>query len=103
MGLLGYNTSIILDASTGIWGTPTSFADEAEAITSFEESGITVLNTADILAMDCDDGMADNARLPSAMGLALLMMAAAVDHPREFAFPSKSFPYQPAASDLHPF
>jgi len=50
---LGYNASIIMDASAGIWGTPTSYADEAAAIADFQSQGITVLNTADVLAMAC--------------------------------------------------
>eukprot|EP00929_Paragymnodinium_shiwhaense_P064797 TRINITY_DN32507_c0_g1_i1.p1 TRINITY_DN32507_c0_g1~~TRINITY_DN32507_c0_g1_i1.p1 ORF type:complete len:462 (+),score=65.09 TRINITY_DN32507_c0_g1_i1:177-1562(+) len=51
--LLGYNVNIIFDASAGIWGTPTSWADEAEAISDLETKGVTVLNTSDILAMAC--------------------------------------------------
>mmetsp|Transcript_11382 Transcript_11382/g.13314 ORF Transcript_11382/g.13314 Transcript_11382/m.13314 type:complete len:94 (+) Transcript_11382:181-462(+) len=34
VNLLGYKANIIMDASAGIWGTPTSFKDEAEAIAS---------------------------------------------------------------------
>mmetsp|Transcript_47643 Transcript_47643/g.111391 ORF Transcript_47643/g.111391 Transcript_47643/m.111391 type:complete len:332 (-) Transcript_47643:209-1204(-) len=52
--LLNYSASIIFDASAGIWGTPTSYADEAEAIADFQSKGIAVLNTADVLAMTCD-------------------------------------------------
>lgn len=48
---LGYKTNVIMDASAGIWGTPTSYANETEAIASFTAQGITVLNTADVLEM----------------------------------------------------
>ena len=45
----------LLEASAGIWGTPTSYADEAAAIADFQKQGITVLNTADVLAMMLGD------------------------------------------------
>jgi len=48
---LGYKTNVIMDASAGIWGTPTSYANETEAIADFEKQGITVLNTEDVLEM----------------------------------------------------
>ncbi|CAE7367886.1 pncA [Symbiodinium natans] len=56
---LGYQASIIMDASAGIWGTPTSYANETEAIADFQSQGITVLNTADLLAMSCEANPVD--------------------------------------------
>mmetsp|Transcript_45054 Transcript_45054/g.107128 ORF Transcript_45054/g.107128 Transcript_45054/m.107128 type:complete len:330 (-) Transcript_45054:211-1200(-) len=51
---LGYKANIIMDASAGIWGTPTSYANESEAIIDFQRQGIGVINTADLLAMSCE-------------------------------------------------
>eukprot|EP00929_Paragymnodinium_shiwhaense_P006792 TRINITY_DN110750_c0_g1_i1.p1 TRINITY_DN110750_c0_g1~~TRINITY_DN110750_c0_g1_i1.p1 ORF type:complete len:337 (+),score=54.81 TRINITY_DN110750_c0_g1_i1:134-1144(+) len=50
---LGYKTNVIMDASAGIWGTPTSYANETEAIAGFRSKNITVMNTADVLSMAC--------------------------------------------------
>ena len=76
---LGYNASIIMDASAGIWGTPTSYANESEAIADFQRQGITVLNTADLLKMTCEsvaqdtsNAMASSMSLLSLMGLSSL-------------------------------
>lgn len=58
---LGYKTNIIMDASAGIWGTPTSYADEAQAIADFKANNITVLNTADVLNLSCGTSAVDHA------------------------------------------
>merc|ERR1739844_47446 len=79
---LNYQTSVIMDASAGIWGTPTSYANESEAITSFTSQGITVLNTADILAMTCsttsDKDVVNSVRMTPIMGPLALIVAATV-------------------------
>ena len=67
---LGYSANIIMDASAGIWGTPTSYANESEAIADFQRQGITVLNTADLLGMACESTSAETSDAPtSALGL----------------------------------
>lgn len=48
---LGYKTNIIIDASAGIYGTPTSYDNETEAKADFTKQGITVLTTAEVLEM----------------------------------------------------
>jgi len=81
---LNYTTSVIMDASAGIWGTPTSYANESTAIASFQAQNITVLNTADILAMTCPGQApapaptpteASGAPMTSMMGPAALLVA----------------------------
>lgn len=50
---LGYKANIILDASAGIWGTPTSYANESEAIADFTRKNISVVMTKNLLSMVC--------------------------------------------------
>lgn len=46
LGQLGTaKANIIMDASAGIWGTPTSYANEAEAIADFQRQNITAPST----------------------------------------------------------
>mmetsp|Transcript_7692 Transcript_7692/g.9075 ORF Transcript_7692/g.9075 Transcript_7692/m.9075 type:complete len:164 (-) Transcript_7692:81-572(-) len=77
VNLLGYKANIIMDASAGIWGTPTSFKDEAEAIASFESQNITVLNTADVLAMAC---ITDMSGVHPQVGSLLVFLGAVFAH-----------------------
>lgn len=76
--LLGYQANIIMDASAGIWGTPTSYANEAEAIADFQRQNITVLNAADILAMTCADTM--SSANVQGVGSLLIFLGALVAH-----------------------
>lgn len=49
---LGYKkVSVVMDASAGIWGTPTSYANESAAIADFKAQGIHPITTEELITM----------------------------------------------------